>query len=106
MYCTTNTAIEWNMVRDIPLFIFVAHCFCEHVSTKVIMALTGADYRTIQSYITTSREALCAAVKEKRRSGELVLGGPGKSSKMTNCFFSSEIQTGRKLAKGERGYWV
>ena len=105
MYCTTNTAIEWNMVRDIPLFIFVAHCFCERVSTKAIMALTGADYRTIQSYITTFREALCAAVKEKRLSGELMLGGPGKVVEIDEMFLSHrKYKRGRKLAK--EGTWI
>ena len=94
------------MVRDIPLFIFVAHCFCERVSTKAIMALTGADYRTIQSYITTFREALCAVIKEKRTSGELLLGGPGKVVEIDEMFLpSGNTSGGASWKRRGRGYW-
>lgn len=59
--CATGTALDFNSIEKIPLFIFVLQCFCLGINIKSIIALTGADYRTVNKYIESLREALSAA---------------------------------------------
>ena len=67
--CAVGTAFNWKRVRNIPLFIFVAHCVCLMMSTKAIQALSGADYRTVKRYITALREAMSALRKRSTERG-------------------------------------
>ena len=76
--CTTNTALQWSEVRDVPLFQFVAQCFALHVSTKAMVSLSGADYRTVKKYIAKLQEAMCKKIVKERAEGRLKLGGQGK----------------------------
>ena len=103
--CVTNAALNWNKIRDVPLFIFVAKCFANHVSTTAMVSLTGADYRTIRGYISCIQKALCAKVKKMHEDGLLKLGGPGKVvevDEMHPC--GRKYNRGRTLEK--EGVWI
>ena len=103
--CSENSAFEWKRIRNIPLFIFVAHCFTLRVNTKAIQALSGADYRTVRRYITALRDALCASVRKKHLLGELKLGGEGKVVEVDETFLCHrKYNVGRKTVK--EGTWV
>ena len=47
------------------------------VSTKAIVSLSVADYRTVKGCVAAIQEALCAKVKRMKDGGELKLGGYG-----------------------------
>ena len=103
--CAVGTAFNWKQVRNIPLFIFVALCFCLRVSIKSIQALSGADYRTVKRYITVLREALSACAKKEHREGRLKLGGIGKVVEIDEMFVCHrKYHRGRRHAK--EGVWV
>ena len=71
--CATNSAPDWSHIRDVPLFLFVASCFSLHVSTKAIMCLTGADYRTVKKCIGHIQKAMCAEIFKERSEGRMML---------------------------------
>ena len=103
--CAVGTAFNWKQVRNIPLFIFVALCFCLRVNVKSIQALSGADYRTVKRYITVLREALSACAKKEHREGRLKLGGEGKVVEVDEMFVCHrKYHRGRRHAK--EGVWV
>ena len=103
--CATNTALDFNGIEKIPLFIFVLQCFCLGINVKSIIALTGADYRTINKYIESLREALSAAAKQEQKEGRLKLGGPGKVvevDEMPIC--RRKYESSKRTAK--EGIWI
>ena len=103
--CTENSVFEWQKIRNIPLFLFVAHCFTLRVPTKSIQALSGADYRTVRRYITALRDALCASVKKMHVTGELKLGGEGKVVEVDEMMVCHrKYFVGRRVVK--EGTWI
>ena len=76
--CSTGSPFRRAAIRDIPLFLFVAQCVCLRVSTKAIQSLSGADVRTVRSYIKAIREAMRSSVLKEFEEGHLKLGGEGK----------------------------
>ena len=92
-------------VQDIPLFLFVAQCYALHVSTKAIVSLSGADYRTVKGYIESIQKALCEKVRTMREAGQLKLGGAGKVVEIDEMFVCSrKYGRGRRMAK--EGTWI
>ena len=67
--CATNTVLDFNGIEKIPLFIFVLQCFCPGINIKSIIALTGADYRTINKYIESLREAFLLQQNKNKKKG-------------------------------------
>ena len=103
--CATNSALDLSHIRNVPLFLFVASCFSLHVSTKAIMCLTGAHYRTVKKYIGCIQKAMCEKIRKERSEGRMMLGGQGKIVEIDEMFVC-----GRKYGRGRRmakeGTWV
>ena len=61
--CAENTPLKWEKILNVPLFLFIVHCYVLRVSTKAVQTLSGADYRTVRRYIKIILDAVTASCK-------------------------------------------